>query len=108
MCVLVSFWQIASSWEWCASAEGDMGVLAHKQRFEATLFKRARQLSDVHPVVGWKVVGANKHSPLLGADCICGSIVSTNWRGFAISTRLQRPSGRKGCPIAWLAQCGPR
>src|SRR5271167_2814119 len=38
-----------------------MGVLTHKERFEAARFDRARQLTDIDAVVGRKVENADEH-----------------------------------------------
>ena len=52
---------VAAAGKRALSADRDVGVLRHEQRFEAALLQRRRQLRDVDAVIDRKVEDADFH-----------------------------------------------
>src|SRR5437762_2025506 len=53
--------QFAAARKRALAAGRNVGVLGHKQRFEAALFESARQFDDVDPVIGREIENADLH-----------------------------------------------
>jgi len=74
-----------------------MGVLAQKQRLEAALLERARQLADVDAVIGRKIEGAHPHDD---ASADFRSSARSRRTDSSAASRLGAPAFRPNMPSA--------
>jgi hypothetical protein len=80
--VFVALRQLPAAGKRGAPAHGNVGVLAHEQRFKAAALERTRELSDVDAVVGREVVRANLHAQISAgfrAMLFAGNVSTFGW-----------------------------
>src|SRR5581483_11524188 len=105
--VLVALGQLAAPGERGAPADGDVGVLAHEERFKAAILQRPRQLGDVDAVVGREIIGTYLHA--VSPAIVCRMLGhERNTQPVCLSPRTRRKGrdgrGGRGQAGAWQAK----